>query len=125
MSSLHTLLTAGTFVLVSSCGCQPAKPPDADPRVAKNALVQVLNAWREGQSWESQAKLAPPIFVADEDWSNGRDLLSFTVSDTQSASGPSAVFDVELRFSRKSGERAVQARYSVTSAPALTIARQD
>ena len=79
---------------LAGCGGGPPAPVDAER--ARTALVDALEAWKEGHSAEELRQRRPAIHVTDVQWRNGTRLFAYRLVDDGRARGANLHCQVEL-----------------------------
>lgn len=116
------LVMLAVCVPLNGCGRRVAETTDIES--AKAALTLALEAWKSGDSVEQLKSLSPPVYVADEQWQDGTQLLDYALSNEGTQYGPNVKFQVELTITiEKKREQRTRVEYLVTTKPATTIAR--
>lgn len=120
------ILAAALLGLVVGCGQSQVDPPAAiDAAAAKTALTAALDAWKDGSAADSLREKSPALLVADDDWTAGRKLTGYKISE-QSEMGLSQRFQVELQMIGDDGAgTTVEAIYRVATGDMVTISRDD
>lgn len=124
-SWLSTFATLVSLVALSM-GCGPARVPVSDEREAERLLQETFEQWKSGTSLEDMRKRSKPIFVTEDLWRNGSVLSDFRIIAGPEKSGTNIRLQVDLKYRSsqgKEGQRKIW--YLVTTAPALTISRED
>ncbi|WP_165071476.1 hypothetical protein [Paludisphaera rhizosphaerae] len=124
LRSLHGSLLVIVAVLVgaSMTGCSTGVAHPVDPDRAMVALKATLDAWKEGKSIDSLQSSSPPIVAQDMEWTSGARLLDYHVDDGKPAD---ANLDVRVKLTLNARGKKVErdARYLVTTSPAVTVFR--
>lgn len=128
LSRVRLFSTAGAIALTIA-GCGPSAPKSFSPGdvdQAKTKLGAALDAWKEGKSPADLRDLKPSVYVSDHDWSAGKKLAEFRIDRVEKSTGPNPNIVVVLTLDESRGKpKKKQVIYSVTTAPAITIARAD
>ncbi|WP_422922902.1 hypothetical protein [Singulisphaera sp. PoT] len=99
-------------------------PKEADPDLARKALVTVLDAWHDGRSVDEASNISPSTTVADPDWQAGYKLAKYEVAGTTSSAGFDLMIPVELWLRDPKGKDVRhKVRYTVSLTPARTVLR--
>lgn len=128
---LATLSALSTLVVsLSVAGCHRSSVADSDPDQAYRLLSETLGAWKAGMSVVEMREGSPPVYVAEELWRPGFQLVNFSIAQPGERYGPNVLFRVTLEGSgvlRDTEDRDLirQVQYVVTTTPARTIARYD
>ena len=128
---IHRILVVSAAVAVSiavaGCGARaPGSFSSGDVDQAKSKLGAALDAWKEGKTPADLRGLKPSVYVSDQDWSAGRKLAEFRIDRVEKTTGPNPNIVVVLTLDEAKGKATKkQVVYSVTTAPAITIARTD
>lgn len=113
------------FLILSTCliGCGGgALPPQANPDDAKAALITALEAWKKGETTESLAGRAKPIYFNDIKDRPGVKLLGFSIIDGHEFYGQSVRLSVVLTFEFPDGEtQEKKINYLIDTKPATVI----
>jgi hypothetical protein len=124
-----SVLSSALSVALAVSGCGPSAPKSFSPGdvdQAKTKLGAALDAWKEGKTPADLRGLKPSIFVSDHDWSAGKKLAEFRIDRVERSTGPTPNIVVVLTLDESKGKpRKKQVIYTVTTAPAITIARAD
>lgn len=124
----HSIFATALFTttLLTFIGCGGESVPVSDPDAAKQLLGSSLEAWKAGKSVEDMRQLTPPVYVAEDLWSDGFELQDFRIEDDSDMYGPNVRLNVTLTGSSKGGTVSKKEfQYLVTTTPAFTIARAD
>ncbi|MGV3484453.1 MAG: hypothetical protein ACO1RT_08545 [Planctomycetaceae bacterium] len=107
-------------------GCGPPAVPISDVDAARELLDSSLAAWKSGRSVEQMRQQAPPVYVAEELWSQGLQLSDYSIDGNGELYGSNVRLHATLKVAGKGGEtKDAKVKYLVTTTPALTIARED
>lgn len=117
----------GAICLASAflIGCGGSKPQLADPDKAKSTLQTTLDAWKQGATYDSLQKAAPPIHVSDSLWQGGRQLVDYTIEEERQAGFG---WRCQVLLTLKTTEGATQQRratYRIDTEPALVVVHEE
>lgn len=118
--------TAPVALLVAlsavALGCSPGVANPVDPEGARAALKTALDAWKEGKTPDSLQSASPAIVAQDMEWAGGAKLLDYSVVSDKSAD---ANLDARVKLTLTAKGKKVQreAKYLVTTSPAVTVFR--
>lgn len=116
------MAAAAILALASAWGCSPGIANPVDPDGARSALKTTLDAWKEGKTPDSLQSASPAIVAQDMEWASGAKLLEYSVvSDTPADANLDA--RVKLTISAKGKKVQRDAKYLVTTSPAVTVFR--
>ncbi len=111
------------LLCVVSVGCSGPRGQAVNPTMAKDVLKTFLQAWQDGKKAED---LKPGITGFDRDWSAGKKLVSFEIKPNEANQGTTLRTSVQLTLKDDKGaESKSTANYNVTTAPAVTVSRDD
>lgn len=111
------------LLCVVSVGCGGSGGQAVNPTAAKDVLKTFLQAWQDGKKAED---LKPGITGFDRDWSAGKKLVSFEIKPNEANQGTTLRTSVQLTLKDDKGaESKSTANYNVTTAPAVTVSRDD
>lgn len=97
---------------------------EADPNLAKQALVAVLDAWHEGRSIDDVSNGPPVMTVSDPAWKGGYKLSKYEVAEATQTAGFDRTIPVELWLQDPRGKAVRQkVRYTVSLEPTRTVLR--
>lgn len=109
-------------IAATAAGCSQGVAHPVDPDSARAALKTTLDAWKEGKTPDSLASASPAIVAQDMEWMSGAKLLDYSVvSDTPADANLDARVKLTLSAKGKKVER--EAKYLVTTSPAVTVFR--
>jgi len=116
------LATLAVLVGAVATGCSPGVAHPVDPDRAMVALKTTLDAWKDGKSIDSLQSGVPPIVAQDMEWASGAKLLDYRVDDGRPAD---ANLDARVKLALSVRGKKVErdARYLVTTSPAVTVFR--
>jgi hypothetical protein len=110
-------------LLLCAAGCGGSQPAAADPQQARNTLVQVLDAWKNGETADSLKQLDPAVHANDPDWRANKQLLKYEIG-SEHAHGNSWSCQVVLTIQDSTGsKRDQQVSYTIDTAPELVVVR--
>lgn len=90
------------LLLLASCSSNKTIPaPEASE--SRQALLDALEAWRNGEAPDALAQKSPALHVADEDWSNGVRLRNYQIGDESDVIGTSIRCQVVLHLQDPQG----------------------
>lgn len=121
------LLAAAALACVGLIGCGGERVSSAAPSLeeARNALREVLTAWKEGKTADLERRV-PPLRFYDLDRDQGVKLFDFVIKDPSQQSGPVVEVPVTLKLQyRKGAPRSHNAVYQVTTQPDIVVLRSD
>ncbi len=108
---------------VVSIGCGGPRGGPVDSSKVQDVLKTFLKAWQDGKKADD---LKPDIVGVDRDWSAGKKLVSFEIKPNETNQGTTLRFSVQLTLKDDKGtESKSTAIYNVTTAPAVTVIRDD
>ncbi len=111
------------LLCVVSVGCGGPRGGPVDSSKAQDVFKTFLKAWQDGKKAED---LKPDITGVDRDWSAGKKLVSFEIKPSETNQGTTLRFSVQLTLKDDKGaESKSTAIYNVTTAPAVTVIRDD
>lgn len=111
------------LVCMVSLGCGGPRGLPVDSSKAQDVFKTFLKAWQDGKKAED---LKPDITGVDRDWSAGKKLVSFEIKPNENNQGTTLRFTVQLTLKDDKGtESKSTAIYNVTTAPAVTVVRDD
>lgn len=104
-------------------GCSSGVAHPVEPGPALTALRTTLDAWKAGRSPDSLKEASPPIVAQDLEWLSGAKLEGYQIEGEGVPAD--ANLDVRVRLSLVAKGKKVErdARYLVTTSPALTVFR--
>ena len=70
---LANLVLGGSLFAIIGCSDKPEPP--VDPAEANKQLVSVLEAWKQGQPYESLLQRSPPVYFNEALWRDGGNTL--------------------------------------------------
>lgn len=125
MSQIRVWFSVIVMIVTSGCGRATQPPTAQQSEQARELLVTVLDAWKQGKIPELSDR-KPPIRFADDDVVEGWQLISYSLEE--SSTPTTAVNDVrvilDLRNSQGQATSKV-ATYQVSLAPNLAVMRAD
>lgn len=111
------------LVCVVSFGCGGPRGQPVDSSKAQDVFKTFLKAWQDGKKADD---LKPEITGVDRDWSAGKKLVSFEIKPNEANQGTTLRFSAQLTLKDDKGtESKSTAIYNVTTAPAVTVIRDD
>ena len=123
--TLLALALASPLLVAAGCGGSVAARP-VDEDVARQALLEALEAWKGGEPHDALSKRPSPVRVADEDWLAGARLLSYQVEPGGEQIGTNLTCDVVLTLKGKNGRKAKKrVAYRIGTDPVPMVIRQD
>lgn len=110
------------LALAAACGCSPGAAHAVDPEAARAALKTTLDAWKEGKTPDSLQSGSPAIVAQDMEWASGAKLLDYSVVADKPAD---ANLDARVKLTISARGRKIEreAKYLVTTSPAVTVFR--
>ena len=115
----------GVALSLIAAGCARHHVEISNIEQASQLITSTLNAWQAGNSLDELRDSSPPIYVAEELWQNGIQLVRFDVTQPGELFGTNVRFHVKLTCSDKERQTVHAVKYLVTTTPAYTIARED
>lgn len=114
--------TACVAALAAASGCSPGVAHPVDPDGARAALKTTLDAWKAGKAPDTLQGSSPAIVAQDLEWASGAKLLDYEIVDGKPAD---ANLDARVRLTLSAKGKKVErdARYLVTTSPAVTVFR--
>lgn len=115
------LMLALLCVVLIGCGGPRGQP--VNPTTAKDVLKTFLQAWQDGKKAED---LKPGITGADREWNSGKKLVSFEIQSDEANQGTRLRVSANLTLKDdKSAESKSTVNYVVSTAPAVTVLRDE
>lgn len=112
-------------LLAFSGGCGTGSPPPVEADSGREALRNVLEAWKQGETYEAFRKNNASPIVNDPEWRDGFKLADYKIG-TEKESGASLHCDVMLTLKEPKGKTVERkAVYQVNTSPSVTVARED
>lgn len=116
-------LLALVLLGVMPIGCGSPRGQAVNPTTAKEVGKTFLQAWKDGKKAED---LKPGIIGVDREWSAGKKLVAFEILPDESNQGTRLVMSVKLTLrDDKGGESNTTAKYAVSTAPVVTVLRDE
>lgn len=119
--TVRTALLAALAAI--ACGCSTGAPHAVDEEAARAALRTTLDAWKEGKTPDSLQSASPAIVAQDMEWASGAKLIDYSVVGDKAAD---ANLDARVKLTTVSARgKKIQreAKYLVTTSPAVTVFR--
>ncbi|TXT18449.1 MAG: hypothetical protein FD138_4444 [Planctomycetota bacterium] len=111
------------LLCVVSVGCGGPRGQPVNPTTAKEVLKTYLQAWQDGKKAED---LKPGIIGADREWSAGKKLVAFEILTEEANQGTRLSLSVNLTLKDDKGtESKSTVKYAVSTAPAVTVLRDE
>ena len=115
------LMLALLCVVLIGCGGPHGQP--VNPTTAKDVLKTFLQAWQDGKKAED---LKPAIIGADREWNAGKKLAAFEILPDEANQGTRLNMSVNLTLKDDKGaESKSTVKYAVSTAPVVTVLRDD
>lgn len=121
---LKAVFLGMSLLIVPGCGGQPAAPQGVDDD-AGEAVTVVLDAWKEGMSFEDFRSSDPAFNVAEQDWQAGLTLKDYSLAKAEPNGGNWRVSALITVVSAGKSEQQKRVSYDVTTEPAITVFRFD
>jgi hypothetical protein len=109
-------------------GCGTSSPPMAGtPDSSRAALVEALDGWKEGKTYQQLAEQSPSINVVDDDLNRGTTLLDYKIEGEGQPSGTGYSYVVTLTLKDPSGgaTRTRKVAYKAVTEPKRAVTRED
>ena len=113
------------FIALAGCKSGGTVQATGSEDQAKQAVQQVLDAWRSGTQLTEFASTHPEIVVADEDWQGGVVLAEYKLLEPAALNGSHWRQKTELKLKGKGKSKPVVAIYAVTLGEKTVILRSD
>lgn len=111
------------LLCVMSIGCGGPRGQAVNPATAKEVGKTFLQAWQDGKKVED---LKPGIIGVDREWNAGKKLVAFEILPDESNQGTRLIMSVKLTLKDDKGvESKSTAKYAVSTAPAVTVLRDE
>lgn len=106
-----------------SGGCGGPRGQPVNPTTAKDVLKTFLQAWQDGKKAED---LKPGIIGADREWNDGKKLVAFEIQSDEANQGTRLSLSANLTLKDDKGtESKSTVKYAVSTAPAVTVLRDE
>lgn len=117
---------AGLLIAMAGCGGPTTLKPRGGAEDAVEATTSALAAWKSGQTAE-ELLTDLDIIATDMDWKSGSKLVDFKADKTANLDGINWQVNavLTLRPRGQNTQSQVQAIYSVTLEPHITVVRMD
>ncbi len=116
-------LSCLSVLIATGCGAASVQVDGSD-ELAKQAVIEILEAWKAGVTPSDFSASHPDWAVADEDWQRGVLLKSFTIDEAAKPNSSHWRQKVDLMLAKKSkGPTTVY--YAVTLGRKTSILRSD
>lgn len=115
---------AAIIALVGCRGGSSVKASGSEDQV-KQAVQQMLDAWKSGSQLSEFAASHPEIVVADEDWQDGAVLSAYKLIEPATLNGSHWRQKAELQLKSKGKSQKTGAIYAVTLSEKTSILRSD
>ena len=123
MTTWPCRLLMSVLLCAVSVGCGGPRGGSVNPTTAKDVLKTFLQAWQDGKKSED---LKPGITGADREWTAGKKLASFEILPDEANQGTRLSMSVNLTLKDDKGaESKSTVKYAVSTAPAVTVLRDD
>lgn len=111
------------LLCLMSMGCDGPRGQAVNPTTAKEVCKTFLQAWQDGKRAED---LKPGIIGADREWSVGKKLVAFEILPDEANQGTQLRMSVKLTLKDSKGaESKSTVKYVVSTAPAVTVLRDE
>lgn len=111
------------MLCVVSFGCGGPRGQPVNPTTAKEVLKTFLQAWQDGKKAE---ELKPGIIGADREWNAGKKLVAFEILPDEANQGTRLNMSANLTLKDDKGtESKSTVKYAVSTAPAVTVLRDE
>jgi hypothetical protein len=107
---------------LAAAGCTSSATYAVDADAARAALKTTLDAWKGGEPPDSLQSASPAIIAQDMEWSSGAKLIDYDFLGDKPAD---ANLDARVKLTISARGKKIQreARYLVTTRPAVTVFR--
>ncbi len=119
------LLCSIAFIASTGCKSGGAVQATGSEDQAKQAVQQMLDAWKAGTQLTEFAAAHPEMVVADEDWQAGVGLAGYKLIEPATLNGSHWRQKTELQLKRKGKSKPLVAIYAVTLEEKTVILRSD
>ncbi len=113
------------FIVLAGCKSGGTIQATGNEVQAKQAVQQMLDAWKSGTKLTGFAAAHPELVVADEDWQSGVVLASYKLLEPAVLSGSHWRQKTELQLKGKGKSKPTVAIYDVTLGEKTVILRSD
>ncbi len=113
------------FVALAGCKSGGTIQATGNQDQAKQAVQQILDAWKSGTKMTEFATAHPELVVADEDWQSGVVLGGYKLIEPAVLSGSHWRQKTELQLKGKGKSKPAVAIYDVTLGDKTVILRSD
>ena len=121
--AFFSLALGGLGLVAIGCGSGASQP--ADPTLARQVLVEVLDSWKKGDPPDASLHRSPPVRVTDEEWVAGARLLDYRVeADGRDIVGEQS-FPLTLTLENKGRKLTRKVEDHVVTDPTLAVFRQE
>jgi hypothetical protein len=115
---------ATTAFLLAGCTSDAGRAPRVNAPRAREALVTVLDGWKNGATIASLQEASPKIVVQDFDWMSGHRLLEYEVGGDGKDDDANLRIPVKLTLKSPAGkEIKKKVSYVVGTSPTVTVFR--
>lgn len=119
------VVASAVLLLATGCSREQLLPIDHDAAQAREALVTALDAWKGGRASKLTTK-TPPLRFVDDDWIEGKALLSYELTNPAAKFLPYENIAVDLELRDRSGKtNRKSVVYQVTLKPSVAVLRAD
>ena len=127
MKQLRFVFCGLTLCLLSSLalltGCSSSLV-EVDSDTAQEALVTVMESWKEGKAPDDLLDERPSITVQETDWNDEIKLLEYHLFEDSRPAGPNLVARVKLKLSKQDGAVIEKtATYVIATSPKISVYR--
>jgi hypothetical protein len=116
---------AAAALFLAGCNSDAGRAPKVNAPRAREALVTVLDGWKNGATIASLQTATPPIVVQDFDWMSGHTLVSYEVAGDGKDDDANLRIPVQLTMKSPAGkEIKKKVSYVVGTSPTVTVFRE-
>jgi hypothetical protein len=113
------------FIALAGCKSGGTIQATGSEDQAKQAVQQMLDAWKSGTQLSDFTTSHPELVVADEDWQSGGVLAGYKLMEPAALNGSHWRQKTELQLKGKGKSKPVVAIYAVTLGKKTVILRSD
>jgi len=124
---LVALWLAGLVFGLVGCGGQSTLDLATTPADAKAAITEALDAWKKGITQKALAEGKPPLYLQDNSFAKGTQLVDYTFENDGKVVGTGISFIVNLKLKGDGGGegKARRVAYRVVTRPNRSVALED
>jgi hypothetical protein len=124
-SRMYRIILLAAALGLTGCGGSDPPPMAGTPESSRTALVDALDGWKAGKSYQEFTSQPAPLYFVDEDLNRSAKLLDYRIDGEGRPMGTGYSYVVSLTLQEGGKTRTKRVAYTAVTEPKRAVTRED